>query len=137
MILNQFTSMLMGPHEESRDTVITLANGTYPYGTVLALDTSTSKYVVFVIGGVTNGNGIPATILMEPDGIVKTGGTGDVTGKLRLIAGKVLKSKLLMSGGTYVDLTPIHIRALHDNGIVVVDALELSGTNNYTTGNAV
>lgn len=48
---------------------------TYKKGTILARDTATNKLVVYVKGGVTNGNGIPLTVLMSEH--VATG-AGDI-----------------------------------------------------------
>ena len=75
-----------------KKTFTVVSGQTYLEGTLLARDTSTNKYVVFVKGGSTNGNGVPAAVLASE--VVATA-SGDRTEDLAL-SGRVRKSKLVI-----------------------------------------
>ena len=75
-----------------KKTFTVTSGQTYLEGTLLARDTSTNKYVVFVKGGSTNGNGVPAAILASE--VVATA-TGDRVEDVAL-SGRVRKPKLVI-----------------------------------------
>lgn len=54
-------------------TFTAAATGTVLKGTILARSTSTNKLVVYAKGGVTDGNGVPLTVLMSDLEVAATG----------------------------------------------------------------
>src|SRR5687767_7809963 len=89
--------------EQSRDELLTLPGAaTYREGTILARDSATGKLVIFVSGGVTNGNGIPKAILTKE---VIGAGAGDVRVRA-MMAGRVNRARLVIhADGTAVNVT--------------------------------
>src|SRR6187455_2840287 len=83
-----------GFKEQTRPELITFGGGaTLLAGTILARDTSTQKMVVYVKGGVANGNGVPDVVLLYP---VTAAGAGDVMSDV-LISGGVRKERLVIN----------------------------------------
>lgn len=80
--------------EQWEDHVLTFAGATtYSKGTVLARDTSTLKWVPYVVGGVTNGNGTPRGVLMAD---VTATGAGDMPCRV-VIKGTVNRKRLIVA----------------------------------------
>ncbi len=129
--INTQTSLVMGPHEDRRMTVTFAGSATFAYGTILARDTSTNKLVLYVKGGVANGNGVPAAILLEPNGITRVG-AGDVTGALVLTSGKVRLNKLIIAAdgnSSNIDTTVMDL--LQSKNISVTSVLDHAVANNF------
>lgn len=113
---------------EFRDELITFAGAdTFAAGTILARDSSTLKLVLFVKGGVTNGNGIPKAVLTYP---VTATGAGDKKSRV-LIAGKVNKNRLIIDAdGNDSNIDGAVIDQLRDYGIDPVDVQQLGALDN-------
>lgn len=111
-----------------RDHVMTFAGGdTMLAGTLVAKDTSTGKYVIYVKGGSTAGNGIVRGILTEQ---VVASSSGDEAVRVA-IAGDFRKSRLIIDADaddSNIDETVISL--LQDVGLVPIDALELNVLDN-------
>jgi hypothetical protein len=105
---------------QTRPELITFAGAaTLLAGCILARDTSTQKMVIFVKGGSTNGNGIPAAVLLYP---VTAAGAGDVMSDV-LILGGVRKERLVINADA------------NDSSIdgIVIDQLRAKGITPVTT----
>jgi hypothetical protein len=113
---------------EFSDELVTFAGtDTFAKGTILARDTSTQKLVLFVKGGSTNGNGIPAGVLTYP---ISRTGAGDVKARV-LIAGKVAKGRLVIDAqGDDSAIDGIVRDQLRSRGIVPVDVQQLGALDN-------
>lgn len=124
------TSLLMSEHEDIRDTVTFGGSATYTYGTIFARDTTSNKYVPFVKGGTTNGNGVPAAILLEKS--INRGTAGDLVGVLLLTAGKVRKDKLIIAAdGNASNIDSGVLALLRDQNIHAVAVLDHAVANNF------
>jgi hypothetical protein len=113
---------------EFRDELITFAGAdTFAAGTILARDSVSLKLVLFVKGGVTNGNGVAKAVLTYP--ITRTG-AGDTKARV-LIAGKVNKNRLIIDAdGTDANIDGAVIDGLRDYGIDPVDVQQLGALDN-------
>lgn len=116
-----------------RDTITFGGNATYAYGTILARDTTTLKLVAYVKGGSTAGNGVPECLVLQNEGVTKTGGAGDVTNCLVYRQGRVIKEKLIiLADGNSSNIDSTVIALLQRAGIEVVPSVqEHSTANNY------
>lgn len=110
------------------DGVLTLAGAaTVKAGTILAVDSSTQKYVLFVKGGNTNENGIPKAVLTYD--LVVTG-AGDQPVRVGL-AGDVRLDKLIINAdGDNSNIDKTVMDQLRDYGIVVRTVKNLSSLDN-------
>ncbi|MBK2258728.1 head decoration protein [Francisella philomiragia] len=110
------------------DGVLTLAGAaTVKAGTILAVDSSTQKYVLFVKGGNTNENGIPKAVLTYD--LVATG-AGDRPVRVGL-AGDVRLDKLIINAdGDNSNVDKTVMDQLRDYGIVVRTVKNLSSLDN-------
>ncbi len=71
-------------------------------GTILARDTSDNTLIPYVIGGSTNGNGIPCAVL--PNDVTSTG-AGNIAIRA-IISGSVNRNRLIVNAdGTGVNIT--------------------------------
>lgn len=99
---------------------------TFAAGTILAVDSSTLLYVLFVKGGSTNENGIPKAVLTYE---LIAAGAGDVGGQQVMIAGSVRKEKLIIDAdGDDSNIDQAVIDQLRDYSIIpefVTDVSEL------------
>lgn len=134
-VVNQFVSFHAGgiPVTGPRETVTFAGNGTWAYGSILARDTTTLKLVPYVKGGVAAGNGVPECIVLDPAGVTKTGGAGDVTNVIVYRQGRVLKEKLIIiADGNSSNIDATVTALLQRAGIeVTASTIEHAGTNNY------
>lgn len=110
------------------DGVITFGGAlTAKVGTILARDSVSLKYVIFVKGGVTNGNGIPKAVLAEE---LVAGGAGDLPGRV-IIKGEVVKEKLIIQAdGSDTNIDGAVLDQLSDYGITPVNAKQLAVLDN-------
>jgi hypothetical protein len=106
-----------------KDDLVTFGGAaTLLAGCILARDTASLKLVPFVVGGVTNGNGIPCCVLGEP---LTATGAGDLPIRV-IISGRVNRSRLVINAdGTNANLTKVHEDSLRSRAIVpeVVDQI--------------
>jgi hypothetical protein len=110
--------------EAFADDLLTFGGAaTYAAGTILARDSSTLKYIAFVKGGVTNGNGVPKAVLTYD---VVAAGAGDI--KVRaLIKGLVKKQRLIIiADGNDSNVDAAVRDQLRAFGITPIDALQTS-----------
>jgi len=92
-------------HAVFNDGLLTSVGATtHLEGTILARDTITGSFVPFVVGGVTNGDGIPTAILTYD--VIATG-AGDTTIHAA-VSGQYQKERLVIAAdgdGSNVDVT--------------------------------
>jgi hypothetical protein len=116
------------PGAEFDDGLLTFAaEGTVLAGTILAVDSSTLKYVPFVKGGTTNGNGIPKAVISYDVTATAAGDEAVRPG----ISGKVREDKLIIAAdgdGSNVDKAVLD--QLRDYSIVSVSVDQLSELDN-------
>jgi len=110
------------------DGLLTLAGAdTIVDGTILAVDSSSLKYVLFVKGGSTNENGIPKAVLTNE--IVSTG-AGDVYAR-PMISGEVRQERLVIDAdGDASNVDQAVKDQLRDYSIVAVSVTELNILDN-------
>lgn len=124
------TALVMGVHEDRRETVTFAGTDTFVYGTIFARATDTGKLILYVKGGSTNGNGVPVAVLLESS-IARTG-AGDVTGVLVLTAGKVRRDKLVIDAdGSAANIDAVVMSLLQSQGISAVSVLDHAVANNF------
>jgi len=107
-----------------RDDVVTFAGtGVFLAGTILARDSSTGKFVPFVKGGTTNGNGVPKAILTYEIGRT---GAGDLP--LRAgVSGKYRKELLVINAdGDASNVDAVVMDQLRDYALIPIDVTELN-----------
>lgn len=113
------------PQFDMNATITFAGADTFASGTILAVDSVSLKYVLFVKGGVTNENGIPKGVLTYD--VVATG-AGDEKGQV-LIAGSVRKEKLIIDAdGDDSNVDKAVLDELRDYSIIpefVTDVSEL------------
>lgn len=100
---------------------------TYPEKTLVALDTSTLKYVPYVKGGSTNGNGVVAGSL---DADVVATGAGDFQAAV-MFGGKLQTSRTIIDAdgdATNIDETVKFL--CQDKGLLLIDSLDLYVADN-------
>lgn len=109
------------------ETITAAGADTFAKGTILARDTSTLKFVLFVKGGSTNGNGIPGAVLMED---LVYSGAGDKTSNIA-IAGTFNQSKLIIDAdGDASNIDGAVVDGLRAKGLNPVVSTDLVGYDN-------
>ena len=110
------------------DGLLTFAGaGTVLEGTILARDSVSLKYVPFVKGGATNGNGIPKAVLTYP---VTAAGAGDEAIRAG-ISGEYRKEKLVIDAdGDASNIDGAVKDQLRDYELTPVDVQELNILDN-------
>ena len=111
-----------------RDGLITFAGAaTLKEGTILAVDSTTLKFVPFVKGGSTNENGIPKAILSYE---VAATGAGDVSARVG-VSGKYRKERLVIDAdGDASNVDQAVIDQLRDYALISIDVQELNILDN-------
>lgn len=111
-----------------RDELLTFgAGGTVKEGTILARDSVSGNLVPFVVGGVTNENGIPKAILTYD---VTATAAGDVAIRAG-VAGGFRKERLVVDAdGDDSNITDAILDQLRDYGLVPVNVAELGVLDN-------
>jgi len=106
-----------------RDGLLTFAGAaTMKSGTILARDSTNNKFVPFVVGGSTNGNGIPKAVLTYD--VVATA-AGDIPIRA-MTSGAVRKQRLVINAdGNASNITEAILDQLRDYKISTVDVQEL------------
>lgn len=114
--------------EEFEDGLIAFAGAdTFAEGTILARNTSTLKFQLYVKGGSSNGNGVPVGVLTYA---VSRTGAGDVMGRV-LMKGKVNAKRLIIDADgddSNIDATVRDL--LRNKGIVPEIVTNLSRYDN-------
>lgn len=113
---------------EYADGLLTFAGADdFVPGTILARDSATGNYVLYVIGGVTNENGIPKAILAQE---ASADGAGDVAVRV-LIKGTVARDRLVVDAdGDASNLTDAILDELRDYTIVGHNVQQLAHLDN-------
>jgi len=107
----------LGDNEFRDESVKFAGAATLLAGCIMARDTADGTLVPFVIGGSTNGNGVPDCVLTEP---LTATGAGNLPFRA-LISGKVNKSRLVVNAdGNASNLTGAHEASLRSRNIVPV-----------------
>lgn len=110
------------------DGLLTFAGAdTFAPGTILARNTSTKKFQLYVKGGSSNGNGVPRAILTSE---VTKAGSGDL-GVRVLVAGEVNKKALIIDAdgdGGNIDGNVLDL--LRQTGLVPEDLDQLGRHDN-------
>ena len=100
---------------------------TYVEGTIMAVDSVSSKWVAFVKGGSTNENGIAKGVLLYD---VVAAGAGDVSADI-MISGQVKTERLVIDAdGDASNVDQAVKDGLRDYKIVSIDTLQLAGLDN-------
>ena len=109
-------------NNEDADGLLTLAGAdVIAPGTILARDSVSLKYVLFVKGGSTNQNGIPKAVLGY--GVTSTG-AGDVAIR-PIVKGEVVLEKLVIDAdGDASNVDAAVIDQLRDYGILPISVTE-------------
>lgn len=115
------------------DELLTLAGADeLAAGTILARDTTTLKFVLFVKGGVAAGNGIPGAVLTYPLSST-TGGSHDEAVRL-LLGGKVKLERLVIDAdGDASNIDGAVIDGLRAKGLQPVSVAQLGVLDNGAT----
>lgn len=111
-----------------RDELLTFTGAaTVIGGTILARDSSSLKLVPFVIGGSTNGNGIPKAVVTHD---VTATGAGDIAIRA-MQSGNVRAARLVVNAdGDASNITAKELDELRDYKIIALDTQELNGLDN-------
>lgn len=107
-----------------RDAFITFtAASTLVAGTILALDSVSKKYVPFVVGGTTNNNGIPKSLIVKE---IIAEAAGDIPCRIA-VSGSVKKELLVIDGNNPgVGIDEDVITGLRDFTLIPIDVKELN-----------
>lgn len=110
------------------DATVTFAGAdNFKAGTILARSTASGKYILYAVGGATDGNGTPRAILMTE---LTASGAGDLPGRV-LLVGRVRKSKLIVdAAGDDSTITPAVKDLLRQTGIIAVESKQLAKADN-------
>ena len=113
---------------EFRDGELTLAAAdSIAAGTILAVDSTSLDYVLFVKGGTTQGNGIPKVILTYP---VTSTAAGAVPVRVA-VSGKFRQERLVIDAdGDNSNVDQAVIDQLRDYSLIPIDTQELLIENN-------
>lgn len=127
-VTNCDTGTVILGNTQFEDALLTFtAAGTIKQGTILARDSVSNNYVVFVKGGATNGNGIPKAVLTYDVGATAAGNKPFRPA----IAGEFRKERLIIAAdgnATNVDATVTD--AMRDYGLVAISVKELGAYDN-------
>lgn len=110
------------------DGIVTFAGADdFAEGTILAVDSVSLKYVLFVKGGATNQNGIAKAVLAHR--LVATG-AGDLPARV-IVKGEVAKERLVIDAdGNDTNIDRAVIDGLRDYGIQPVSVKQLAVLDN-------
>lgn len=113
---------------ECADGIVTFAgDDTFAEGTILARDSVSLKYVLFVKGGSTNQNGIPKAVLAHA--LTKVG-AGDLPARV-IVGGEVIKERLIIDAdGNDSNVDAAVIDQLRDYGLRAVSVKQLAKLDN-------
>jgi len=118
------------PASFQKDKLLTLAGADeIAAGTILAVDSVSLKFVLFVKGGSTNENGIPKAVLTYD---ASSTGAGDIRVE-PLVAGRVKLERLIIDAdGDASNIDQAVIDQLRDYGIVALSVQQLAQLDNQT-----
>jgi hypothetical protein len=114
-----------GPY---KDGLLTSAGATtYLKNTLLALDSSTLKFVPFVKGGVTNDNGTPRYMITEETVVA---GAGDTAIRAMITGEIALERTVIHADGDSSNIDEAVRAACEQNGLVLLNRADLSKADN-------
>lgn len=111
------------------DTLTLAGETTAVEGTILARDTATLKLVPFVKGGVTNGNGIPSTVLIY-NVTNEAVGAGDVAVRVPGAAKVYVNRLVIAADGDNSNVDAAVIDQLRDFSIIPAESADLTVLDN-------
>lgn len=131
-ITNVDTGSVILDEARFEDGLITFAGAdTLVAGTILALSSSTKKWVIYVKGGSSNDNGTPRGVLTYD---VTADGAGDVAGRV-LVSGTVNQDRLVIDAdGDASNIDALVRAALRDKNIVCQSVAQLGQVDNPQPG---
>ena len=122
-------NVILKDAEFEHGALVTVAAGALSLvtGTILARDSSTEKFVVFVKGGSTNENGIPKALITYP---ISRTGAGDIVASV-MVGGQVREGSLVIQADGNADNVDGPVRdQLRNYGILAKPVAELSHLDN-------
>lgn len=127
-VTNCDTGTVILGNTQFEDALLTFtAAGTIKQGTILARDSVTNNYIVFVKGGTTNGNGIPKAVLTY-DVVATASGNKPFR---PAVAGEFRKERLIIAAdGNATNVDAVVTDALRDYGLVAISVKELGALDN-------
>jgi len=113
---------------EFADATVTFAGADiFVEGTILAVDSVSLKFVLFVKGGSTNQNGIPKAVLAHR---LENTGAGDLPARV-IVAGELVKERLVIDAdGNDSNVDRAVIDQLRDYGLRAVSVKQLAKRDN-------
>lgn len=127
-VTNCDTGAVILGNTQFEDALLTFTGaGTIKQGTILARDSVSNNYVVFVKGGTTNGNGTPKAVMTYD---VTATGAGNKPFR-PAIAGEFRKERLIIAAdGNATNVDAAVTDALRDYGLVAISVKELGALDN-------
>ena len=120
-------SVILKNAEHRDDTITFAAADTFAEGTILARSVATGKLILFVKGGVADGNGIPKAVLTYD---ITLAAGGDSPARV-MVSGEVRKERLIIDAdGDDTNIDAAVIDQLRDYGIVALNVTELAELDN-------
>ena len=125
---NDLGNVILESGQFADDKLLTLAGAdVIAEGTILAIDSVSLKYVLFVKGGLTNENGIPKAVMTYG---TESSGAGDIAIR-PMISGVVRKERLVIDAdGDASNVDQAVEDQLRDYSIVVKSVTELNELDN-------
>jgi len=121
-------SVVLERGQTQHDATFTAAGaGTLLAGTILAVDSVSSKYVVFEKGGTTNENGIPKAVITYD---VVAAGAGDLTVDVQVSGKFRLERMVIDADGDSSNIDQAVKDQLRDYGLIAVPVRDLSALDN-------
>jgi Bacteriophage lambda head decoration protein D len=113
---------------ELADATVTFGGAdVFAEGTILARDSVSLKYVLFVKGGSTNQNGIPKAVLAHR---LESAGSGDQPARV-IVAGELVKERLVIDAdGNDSNVDAAVLDQLRDYGLRAVSVKQLAKLDN-------
>jgi hypothetical protein len=96
-------------------------------GTILARNTTTNKFIPYVKGGTTDGNGVPLAVLTYD---ITPAAAGDVAIRPMLSGSVVLERLVIFADGDGSNVGAVETDGLRDYSIVPINVTQLSGYDN-------
>jgi hypothetical protein len=123
--------VVVGENAVYADGLLTLAGpDTIAAGTILARDSVSLKYVLFVKGGSTNQNGIPKAVVGNEPYVTATAGAHDIPVRV-LVDGEVVLERLIIDAdGTGANVDAAVLDQLRDYKITATSVKQLSVLDN-------
>lgn len=121
-------SVIVHADAYEHDALVTFGGAdVYVAGTILARDTSTQKFIAYVKGGSSNGNGVPRAILTHE---LTATLAGDLAASV-LVAGEINQRRLVIDADGDASNVDGNVRdLLRQTGLIAVDVDQLGDDDN-------